>query len=89
MVPILPESLADLVNKIGGQGSGSEVDARVWVRYDAHLPALSLWDGENSHSILSGAVLQSLHGAVIFKIWYLCGVCWEDCKLKCLHIPTP
>ena len=58
-------------------------------RYDAHLPSLSLWDGENSWSILAGAVLPTLQGQIICKNWYLCGVFWEDCERKNLHVPTP
>ena len=64
-------------------------DARVRARYDVHLPSLSLHDGENSRSILAGAVLPTLHGHVLCKNWNLCGVCWEDCKCKNLHVPTP
>ena len=30
-------------------------------RYEAHLPSLSLWYGENSWFILAGAVLPTLH----------------------------
>ena len=71
----------------GGCGSGGSatakkrkssttgVDMRVRVRYDAHLPALSLWDRENSCSILEGTVLPTLHGAVLCKNWHLCGSC--------------
>ena len=63
--------------------------AKVKVRYDANLPSLSLQDGENSRSILSRAVLPTLHGHVICKNWHLCGVCWEECKCKNSHPPTP
>ena len=52
---------------------------RVRVRYDAHLPSLSLRDGEKTRSILMGAVLPTLHGHVLCKNWHMCGVCWEDC----------
>ena len=48
--------------------------ARVKVHYDTHLPSLSLWDGENSWSILAGAVLPTLHGHVLCKNCHLCGV---------------
>ena len=51
-------------------------DARVRVRYNAHLPALSLWYGDNSRSMLAGKVLLILHGAVLFNNWHLCGSCW-------------
>ena len=57
------------------------------VRYDAHLPSMSLRDGENSWSILVGAVFPTLHGHVLCKNCHLCRVCWEDCGD--LHIPTP
>ena len=68
----------------GGVGSDSENkktlpkvaatggSARVKVRYDAHLSSLSLWGGENSRSILAGAVLPTLHGHVFCKNWHLC-----------------
>ena len=48
--------------------------AQVRARYEAHLPSLSLWDGENSGSILVGAVLPTLHVHVLCKNWHLCGV---------------
>ena len=63
--------------------------ARVRVRYNAHLPSLSLRGGENSRYILAGAVLPTLHGHVLCKNWHLCGVCWEDCKRKNSHPPNP
>ena len=85
-----------------GSGGGGAVDAtkrrksstmggdtRVRVRYNAQLPALSLWDGENSHSILVGTVPLILHGAVICNNWHLCGSFWEECERKRLHIPNP
>ena len=56
----------------GGSGSGTQKQkisqpivaasgglTRVRVRYDAHLPSLSLWDGEQTRSILTGAVLPA------------------------------
>ena len=57
--------------------------------YDAHLPSLSLQDGGNLRYILVGAVLPTLHDHVLFKNWNLCGVYWEECKRKQLHVPTP
>ena len=59
------------------------------VRYDAHLPSLSLRDGEQTRSILTGAVLPTLRGHVLCKNWHMCGVCWEDCERKNLHVRTP
>ena len=59
------------------------------VGYDAHLPFLYLWDREQTRSILTGAVLPSLRGHVLCKNWHMCGVCWEDCKHKNSHVPTP
>ena len=59
------------------------------VRYDAYLPALSLWYRENSCLILVVTVLPTLHVAVLCKNWHLCRACWEDCKRKRLHVPTP
>ena len=73
-------ALIDLVsrasNRGGGSGGGATdknkssttgKDPRVQVRYDSHLPILSLLEGENSRSILAGMVLRTLHSAVIFK----------------------
>ena len=62
---------------------------KVRVRYDAHLPALSLQYGENWRYILAGKVFQTLHGSVLCKNWHLCRVHWEDCKLKIPYTPTP
>ena len=59
------------------------------VYYDAHLPSLSLWDRENSWSILTRAVLPTLRGHFLCKNWHMCEVYWEDCKRKNSHIPTP
>ena len=59
------------------------------VRYDAHLPSLSLQDGEQTRSILTGAFLPTLLGHVICKNWHMCGVCWEDWERKNSPIPTP
>ena len=53
---------------------------RVRVRYDAHLPSLSLRDGEQTRLILTGAVLPTLRGHVLCKNWHMCVVCWEDCE---------
>ena len=75
----------------GGSGGGHKIknsqpmvaasggSTRVRVRYDAHLPSLSLRDGDQTWSILTGAVLPTLHGHVLCKNWHMCGVCWEDC----------
>ena len=59
------------------------------MRYDAHLPALSFWNGENLRTILKGMVLTTLHGHVLCKKWNKCRVCWKDCECKNLHVPTP
>ena len=59
------------------------------VQYNAQLPFLNLWEGENSWTILSGTVLSTLHGHVICKKWHMCGMCWEDYKPKNLHVPPP
>ena len=59
------------------------------VRYNVHLPALSLRDGYKSRSILVGTVLPALHGVVMCKNWNLCGAFREDCKRKRSHVPTP
>ena len=60
----------------------------MWVRSEAHLPALSLKDGGNLCSILAGTVLLALHGAVLCKNWHLCWVFWEDCERKRWHVST-
>ena len=83
----------------GGGGGGNKklspkLDATgetaiVKALYDAHLPSLSLQDGGNLRYILVGAVLPTLHDHVLFKNWHLCGVYWEECKRKKLHVPTP
>ena len=70
---ILPKKALPMVAATGRS-------ARVWVRYDAHLPSFSLWDGENSRSILTGVVLPTLHSHVLCKNLYMCGVCCEDCE---------
>ena len=59
------------------------------VRYDTHLTSLSLRDGVQTWSILTGAVLPTLQGHVLCKNWHMCGVCWEDCERKNSHVPTP
>ena len=59
------------------------------VRYDAHIPSLSLQDGEQTCSILNGAVLPTLRGHVLCKNWHMCGVCWKECERKNSHVPTP
>ena len=56
--------------------------------YDAHLPALSLRDEDNSRPILARMVLTNLYIHVLCKDWHLCGVCWEDCERKKSHVPT-
>ena len=63
--------------------------ARVQVCYNAHLPALSLRDGENPRSVLVGTVFPTLHGAVLCKNWHLCGSFWEYFERKRSPIPTP
>ena len=63
--------------------------ARVKVRYDAHLPSLSLQDEEKLQYILEGEVIPTLHDHVLCNNWNLCGVCWEDCDRKKSHVPTP
>ena len=59
--------------KVGAMGGL----AQVRVRYESHLPSLFLWDGENSWSILAGAVLLNMHSHVLCNNWRLCGVCWD------------
>ena len=85
----------------GGDGDGGNGSAKkrkssttggyamVWMRYDTHLPALYLWGGENSRSILADTVLPTLHGAVLCKKWHLYRSYWEDCEKKRSRVPTP
>ena len=61
---------------------------RVQVRYNTHLPALSLRGGDNWRTLLTGMVLPTLHDHVICKNWHLCGVCSEYYGSKKLHVPT-
>ena len=63
--------------------------ARVRLHYDTYLTALSLRDGEKSYLIITGKVLLTLHRAVIFRNWHLCGAYWEDCKRKHSHVLPP
>ena len=51
------------------KSSSTVGDARVRVRYNSHLPDLSLQDGESTRSILVVMVLPTLHGAVLCKNW--------------------
>ena len=59
------------------------------MRYDSHLPALSLRDMESTHSILVETVLPDLQGTVICKNWHLWGSFWKGYTHKRMHIPTP
>ena len=68
---IKKQNLVPMVAASGGS-------TRVRLRYDAHLPSLSLWDGEKSRSILTGVVLLTLCSHVLCKNLHMCGVCWED-----------
>ena len=72
--------------KVGATGG----PARVWARYEAHLPSLSLRDGENLRYILAGGVLPTMNSHTLYKNWHLWGGgCWEECDPKNLHVPTP
>ena len=73
----------------GGGNGGAGSTARARVSYDAHLPTLSFWDGENLRTVLEGMVPPTVQGTVLFKNWHLCGMCWEDCERKKMHVPTP
>ena len=66
----------------GGGGVGARSAARVQVRYDAHLPTLSLWDRGKVRTILAGTVLPTVHGHIVCKNWHLCRLCWEECEHK-------
>ena len=56
--------------------------ARVWVRYNAHLPALSLQDGDNLQTLLTKMFLPNLHVHILCKNCSLCMVCWGEFKRK-------
>ena len=71
--------------KVGAPGG----DVRVRLRYDAHVLALSLQDGEKAQAILAGKVLPTPHDHILCNNWHLYCVCWEDCERTNLHIPTP
>ena len=58
------------------------------MRYEAHLPALSLRDGEGLCTILEGTVLPMVQGHIICNNWHLCRMCWEDSERKNAHVPT-
>ena len=58
--------------------------AKVQVRYDAHHPALSLWDEYKSRTLLEGAVLPTIYGHIICKNCPICGLC---VKLACSYLP--
>ena len=85
----------------GGSGSGSGNtaekrggkylwgEARVRVKYDAHLPVLSLRYRENSQTIVSGNLLPTLHSHVLSKKWHMCRVCGDYRERKNSHVPTP
>ena len=49
----------------------SRGSTRVRVRYDTHLPALSLQDRENLRTLLVGAFVPTLHSHVLCKNWHL------------------
>ena len=49
----------------GGGGGGVGSTAGMRLRYDAHLTALSLWDGKNSRTILEGTVLPTVQSPVL------------------------
>ena len=91
--PLLPDTLEYLVSeRRGGGGSGgssggdsggggTEGDggaARVRVRYEVHLPALSLRYRKIPRTFLEGTVLLKVHGHVNCKKWHLCRLLWED-----------
>ena len=58
------------------------------IKYDLHLPALSLQDWENSQIILVGPVLPTVQHHFLCKNWHLCRMFWENCERKKLHVPT-
>ena len=53
-------------------------------------PVCPFPSGQGELALYPGrTVLLNLHDAVLSNNWHLCGVCWEDCKRKHLHVPTP
>ena len=77
--------VASKTSKVGVYGGGS----RVRVYYNAHIPALSLWNNKNLRTLLMDTVLPTLYGHVLCKMWHLCGVCWKYCERKNIYAPTP
>ena len=80
--------MASKNSKVGASGGV----ARVRVRYNTHLPALSVRERDKSQTLLASTVSPTRYIHVICKIWHLCGGCWEDCKRKThmsLHPPPP
>ena len=61
---------AATVVKAGDYGGS----ARVRVRYNADLTALSFWDGDNSRILLAEKVLPNLQGHVMCKNWLFYGL---------------
>ena len=79
-------STASKNQEVGASGEG----IRVWMRYSAHLPVLSVRDRENLWTLLARTIVTTLRDHVICKNWHLwVGGCWEDCECKNSHIPTP
>ena len=72
-------------SKVRAAGGG----ARLGAQYNKHLPDVSLLDRENSRTLLVGTFLPTLHGHVFCKNWHLCGVLWEECDYKKLHVYNP
>ena len=60
----------------------SRVATRLRVHYEAHLPTLTLQDGENPCTIIVGEVLPMVQGHILCKNYHLYRLFWEDCKRK-------
>ena len=60
----------------------------MWVRYEAHLNALNLWDGERSRTILAETVLSTVQGHILCNDRHQCRLYWRDCERKNLYVPT-
>ena len=71
----------------GAWTGGAGGDVRVQVCYEELLSVLSLWDRENTRTILLGTVIFTVQDHIICKKWNLCGLCLEDCQCKKLNIP--
>ena len=71
-----------------GFGGGGGFGGGVQLSYDAHLPALSLRDGEDSRNLLAGMVLPTLYVHIICKTGTCVGCVGRNVGVKtCMFLP--